>query len=170
MGRLQAYLDACAYYEHKAAPVKGSRMKACGVLPRVRRAAALMKRWLLGTHQGSGEMDRLQVYLDACACHEHKAVPVRVSGMKAHTVRPGVRPVAALVKRRLGIHHGSVEMDHMRRISMRPFGTLSYWSRSGGASVQGRVPRRYNRRMRQGLLSRSVALVLGVLILKEMLV
>jgi len=33
-------------------------------LPGVHRVAALVKRWLIGTHQGSFEEDHLQAYLD----------------------------------------------------------------------------------------------------------
>jgi hypothetical protein len=34
------------------------------LLPGVHRVASLVKRWLLGTHQGSVEVDHLQAYLD----------------------------------------------------------------------------------------------------------
>jgi hypothetical protein len=39
-------------------------MEAHDVLPGVHRVAALVKRWLLGTHQGSFSTDHLQAYLD----------------------------------------------------------------------------------------------------------
>jgi transposase-like protein len=51
-------------YTLKATSVKGSGMKAHEVLPGVHRVAALVKRWLLGTHQGAVEMDHMQAYLD----------------------------------------------------------------------------------------------------------
>ena len=37
------------------------------MLPGVHRVAALVKRWLMGTHQGSFEEDHLQAYLDEFA-------------------------------------------------------------------------------------------------------
>lgn len=51
-------------YVHKATPVKGSGRKAHQLLPGVQRVASLVKRWLLGTHQGSVEVDHMQAYLD----------------------------------------------------------------------------------------------------------
>ncbi len=51
-------------YTHKPRPVKGSGMKAHELLPGVHRVAALVKRWLTGTHQGAVEEDHMQAYLD----------------------------------------------------------------------------------------------------------
>ena len=51
-------------YTHKAAIIKGSGKKAHDLLPGVHRVVALLKRWLLGTHQGSVEEDHIQAYLD----------------------------------------------------------------------------------------------------------
>jgi transposase-like protein len=51
-------------YSLKATSVKGSGMKAHEVLPGVHRVASLVKRWLLGTHQGAVEQDHVQAYLD----------------------------------------------------------------------------------------------------------
>jgi transposase-like protein len=50
-------------YAHKPTPVKGSGMKGHELLPGVHRVASLVKRWLLGTHQGSVKEDHLQAYL-----------------------------------------------------------------------------------------------------------
>lgn len=50
-------------YVHNPTPVKGSGKKAHELLPGVHRVASLVKRWLLGTHQGSVEEDHLQAYL-----------------------------------------------------------------------------------------------------------
>jgi transposase-like protein len=62
---LRSYPGAAgSNYVHKAMPVKGSGMKAHELLPGVHRVALLVKRWLLGTHQGSVEVDHLQAYLD----------------------------------------------------------------------------------------------------------
>ncbi|EQD77164.1 hypothetical protein B1B_01216 [mine drainage metagenome] len=50
-------------YIHQGTSIKGSGKEANEVLPGVHRVAALVKRWLMGTHQGSFE-DHLQAYLD----------------------------------------------------------------------------------------------------------
>ncbi|ABM39504.1 hypothetical protein Pnap_4221 (plasmid) [Polaromonas naphthalenivorans CJ2] len=42
-------------------------MEAHEVLPGVHRVASLVKRWLLGTHQGSFSADHMQAYLDEFA-------------------------------------------------------------------------------------------------------
>ena len=49
-------------YKHKAAPVNDR--KAFKVLPRVHKAASLLKRWLMGTHQGAVSREHLDCYLD----------------------------------------------------------------------------------------------------------
>ena len=51
-------------YIHQGTPIKGSGKDANEVLPGVHRVASLVKRWLMGTHQGSFEEDHLQAYLD----------------------------------------------------------------------------------------------------------
>ena len=56
-----------ADYTHKVAVISGSGKKAHDLLPGVHRVMALLKRWLLGTHQGSVEVDHLQAYLDEFA-------------------------------------------------------------------------------------------------------
>ena len=62
---LSSYIGAAGSdYEHKATSVKGSGMQAHKVLPAVHRVAALVKRWLLGTHHGAVAMDHMQSYLD----------------------------------------------------------------------------------------------------------
>ena len=48
--------------KHKATPVKDS--KASKVLPRVHKAASLLKRWVTGTHQGAVSREHLDHYLD----------------------------------------------------------------------------------------------------------
>ncbi|EQD32258.1 hypothetical protein B1A_04099 [mine drainage metagenome] len=54
-------------YLHHGTSVKGSGKEANEVLPGVHRVAALVKRWLMGTHQGSFEAEHLQAYLDEYA-------------------------------------------------------------------------------------------------------
>jgi transposase-like protein len=62
---LSAYSGAILTdYMHNSKTVKGSGRKAHEQLPGVHRVASLVKRWLLGTHQGAVEADHLQAYLD----------------------------------------------------------------------------------------------------------
>lgn len=57
-------LDAIGY-GHEATVLLGqSQDAACRFLPRVHRVAALLKRWLLGTHQGAVSPEHLDYYLD----------------------------------------------------------------------------------------------------------
>lgn len=51
-------------YLHKRLVVRGGDDAATTLLPRVHRVASLLKRWLLGTHQGRPERAHLPYYLD----------------------------------------------------------------------------------------------------------
>lgn len=51
-------------YRHRRRVVRSSGKDASAILPRVHRVAALLKRWLLGTHQGAVSRDHLDYYLD----------------------------------------------------------------------------------------------------------
>jgi len=51
-------------YLHKITVVTGSGLQAHVSMPAVHRVAALLKRWLLGTHQGSVSAKHLDYYLD----------------------------------------------------------------------------------------------------------
>ena len=52
-------------YRHTAQVLRGQAADAATkLLPRVHRVAALLKRWLLGTHQGAVRPDHLDYYLD----------------------------------------------------------------------------------------------------------
>ena len=51
-------------YVHKVTNVKRSGHHAHELLPRVHRIASLLKRWLLGTHQGGVQFPQLDYYLD----------------------------------------------------------------------------------------------------------
>lgn len=54
-------------YRHKPTNVSRSGQPAHIPLPGVHRVASLVKRWLLGTHQGSVEADHVQAYLNEFA-------------------------------------------------------------------------------------------------------
>ena len=52
-------------YDHQVTILKGQPKDAAVVaMPRVHRVASLLKRWLLGTHQGAVSTDHLDYYLD----------------------------------------------------------------------------------------------------------
>jgi transposase-like protein len=51
-------------YVHEATTLKHTEKPADEVMPRVHRVASLLKRWLLGTHQGAVSQEHLDYYLD----------------------------------------------------------------------------------------------------------
>jgi transposase-like protein len=51
-------------YKHKVTFLKGNSKSASELMPRVHLAVALLKRWLMGTHQGSVSLEHLDAYLD----------------------------------------------------------------------------------------------------------
>ena len=52
-------------FQHQVTPLKGKpKGTAVEVMPRVHRVASLLKRWLLGTHQGAVSAKHLEYYLD----------------------------------------------------------------------------------------------------------
>jgi len=51
-------------YRHKVRVLRGSGKKAHELMPRVHRVVSLLKRWILGTHQGAISNAHLDYYLD----------------------------------------------------------------------------------------------------------
>jgi transposase-like protein len=51
-------------YEHQITFLKGNSKTASELMPRVHLVVALLKRWLMGTHQGAVSMEHLDAYLD----------------------------------------------------------------------------------------------------------
>ena len=51
-------------YEHEVTILKGKKKTPSELLPRVHRVIALLKRWLIGTHQGAVSHKHLDSYLD----------------------------------------------------------------------------------------------------------
>jgi transposase-like protein len=51
-------------YRHILTQIEGSGLKAHDLLPRVHRVFSLIKRWILGTHQGSVSSKHLPAYLE----------------------------------------------------------------------------------------------------------
>ena len=53
-----------AGYDHEVTFLKGKKKTASELMPRVHRVASLLKRWLMGTHQGAVTQEHLDYYLD----------------------------------------------------------------------------------------------------------
>ena len=51
-------------YRHKVTILQGRQATPSQLMPRVHRVASLLKRWLLGTHQGAVSREHLDYYLD----------------------------------------------------------------------------------------------------------
>ena len=51
-------------YQREITKLRGRRKEASELMPRVHRVASLLKRWLLGTHQGAVAHQHLPYYLD----------------------------------------------------------------------------------------------------------
>src|SRR5215469_5625251 len=51
-------------YEHEVTFLKGKKKTPSELMPRVRRVISLLKRWLIGTHQGAVSHKHLDYYLD----------------------------------------------------------------------------------------------------------
>jgi transposase-like protein len=51
-------------YIHNISFVRGNKQSPSELLPRVHRVVSLLKRWLLGTHQGAVSTEHLDYYLD----------------------------------------------------------------------------------------------------------
>jgi transposase-like protein len=51
-------------YEHEVTFLKGKKKTPSELMPRVHRVISLLKRWLMGTHQGAVSHKHLDYYLD----------------------------------------------------------------------------------------------------------
>ena len=51
-------------YDHAVTFLKGKKKTASELMPRVHRVISLLKRWLMGTHQGAVSHKHLDYYLD----------------------------------------------------------------------------------------------------------
>ena len=51
-------------YAHRVTFLRGKKKSPSELMPRVHRVASLLKRWLLGTHQGAVSREHLDYYLD----------------------------------------------------------------------------------------------------------
>ena len=51
-------------YDHEVTFLKGKSQMPSELMPRVHRVISLLKRWLVGTHQGAVSLEHLDHYLD----------------------------------------------------------------------------------------------------------
>lgn len=51
-------------YRHRITFLRGQKTSPSELLPRVHRVISLLKRWLMGTHQGAVSFEHLDYYLD----------------------------------------------------------------------------------------------------------
>ena len=51
-------------YQHDVTFLRGKKMTPSELMPRVHRVISLLKRWLMGTHQGAVSHKHLDYYLD----------------------------------------------------------------------------------------------------------
>lgn len=51
-------------YDHKVTFIKGKKKTPSELMPRVHQVVSLLKRWLMGTHQGAVSLEHLDYYLD----------------------------------------------------------------------------------------------------------
>lgn len=59
-------------YVHEITVVRGQEKSASALMPRVHRVVSLLKRWLLGTHQGAVSHKHLDYYLDEFTFRFHR--------------------------------------------------------------------------------------------------
>ena len=102
-------------YRHDRRVLLGRGESAEAVLPRVHRVASLLKRWLLGTHQGGVSREHLDYYLDEFTFRFNRRTS-RHRGKLFHrlleqAVAVGPVPYAAMVK---GIRGRKKKRHHNR--------------------------------------------------------
>ena len=90
-------------YRHEVRPIRGRKELVPTLLPAVHRVASLLKRWLLGTHQGSVSREHLDEYLEEFTFRFNRRAS-RHRGLLSHRLleqavaaRPA--PYASLIKR-----------------------------------------------------------------------
>src|SRR5579864_7577164 len=65
-------------YVHRVTFLKGKKQSASELMPRVHRIASLLKRWILGTHQGAVSHEHLEFYLDEFTFRFNRSRPSSV--------------------------------------------------------------------------------------------
>lgn len=104
-------------YQHRITFLKGRRESTAELLPRVHRVVSLLKRWLLGTHQGAVSHAHLDYYLDEFTFRFNRRTS-RHRGklfyrLVEQAVAVGPAPYTSLVKHvRSGRQHQRLQHHH----------------------------------------------------------
>ena len=93
---------AAAGYQHQVTVLSGGSDPAHEVMPRVHLVASLLKRWLIGTHQGGVQHQHLDYYLDEFTFRFNRRRS-KARGLLFHTLAQqalavGPAPYNAIVK------------------------------------------------------------------------
>ena len=96
-------------YHHCVSPMNLARGESEKMLPRVHRVASLLKRWLLGTHQGAVEPQHLDFYLDEFTFRFNRRTSRSRGKLFLRLLQQAVRvdpaPYARLVARSENVNH-----------------------------------------------------------------
>jgi len=104
-----------AGYIHKSISVRASIDDASELLPRVHRVASLLKRWLLGTHQGAVRPAHLDYYLDEFTFRYNRRTS-RSRGLLFYrliqqAVQTSPKPMKAIVGGSIGLKAAPILVD-----------------------------------------------------------
>lgn len=94
-------------YEHRVTPLKRSGHPAHELMPRVHKVAALLKRWLLGTHHGGVQPSHLDYYLDEFTFRFNRRSS-RARGLLFHRLAQQAMATGPAPYHRL-VAHGAIE-------------------------------------------------------------
>jgi len=96
---------AAAGYQHQVTVLSGGSDPAHEVMPRVHLVASLLKRWLIGTHQGGVQHQHLDYYLDEFTFRfnrrRSKARGLLFHRLAQQALAVGPAPYNAIVKHRV---------------------------------------------------------------------
>lgn len=107
---LTAYMGPTGYYHDRQ--VQRNQEEGEHLLPRVHRVVSLLKRWLMGTHQGSVGLDHLDYYLDEFTFRFNRRTSASRGKLFYRLVQQSVQvvpaPFATLIKSR-SVRSGGVK-------------------------------------------------------------
>jgi len=117
-----AYLGLEGYVHDRQA--RGHQDEEEHLLPRVHRVIALLKRWLLGTHQGAIAQEHLDAYLDEFTfrfnCRTSKSCGNLFYRLAQQAVQAGLIPSAPLAKPQPMVHGGVKQIPLIKKIDPSP--------------------------------------------------
>jgi len=99
-----------AGYDQRVTVITGSKREAHEVMPRVHMLASLLKRWLVGTHQGGVQVFHLDYYLDEFTFRFNRRTS-RSRGLLFHLLLQQALATDPVPYRRL-VHGRSPEGSH----------------------------------------------------------